>query len=124
MAPTPRTRRRRNPTRPTARAQRSTTTRPRRAIATRPRPRSRRRPTDRRRERRPPERPAHKARMSVNPRAHLTRPRTEEEDDGRLEKKEDTVLGGRHFRINTSRGAVHVWVPPDYDRETAGTVIY
>jgi hypothetical protein len=31
---------------------------------------------------------------------------------------------GKHFRIKTSRGAVHVWVPPDYDRETAGTVIY
>jgi hypothetical protein len=75
-------------------------------------------------ERRLPERPAHKARMSVNPRAHLTRPRAEDEDDGRLDKKEDTVLGGRHFRINTSRGAVHVWVPPDYVRETAGTVVY
>jgi hypothetical protein len=34
------------------------------------------------------------------------------------------VLGGKHFRIKTSRGAVHVWVPPAYDRETAGTVIY
>jgi hypothetical protein len=75
-------------------------------------------------EHRPAERPAHKARMSVNPRAHLARPRAEDESDGRLDKKEDTVLGGRHFRINTSRGAVHVWVPPEYDRETAGTVIY
>ncbi len=71
----------------------------------------------------PPRRPAHKARISVNPRTHLVRPRIEE-DDGRLDKKEDTVLGGRHFRIRTSRGAVHVWVPPGYDRETAGTVIY
>jgi hypothetical protein len=68
--------------------------------------------------------PAHKARMTVNPRAHLVRPRSEDDADARLEKKEDTVLGGRHFRIKTSRGAVHVWVPPEYNRETAGTVIY
>ena len=34
------------------------------------------------------------------------------------------MLGGKHFRIRTTRGAVHVWVPPDYDRETAGTVVY
>jgi hypothetical protein len=66
--------------------------------------------------------PAHKARMSTNPRGH-SRSRGDE-DDGRLEKREDTVLGGRHFRIATSRGAVHVWAPPEYDRETAGTVIY
>ena len=65
----------------------------------------------------------HRARLSVNPHLHLPRPRVED-DDGRLEKKEDTVLGGKHFRIRTARGAVHVWVPPDYDRETAGTVIY
>jgi hypothetical protein len=77
-------------------------------------------------ERRRPDRrePRHKARMSVNPRGHLTRPRLEDDGDARLDKKEDTVLGGRHFRIRTARGAVHVWVPPDYDRETAGTVIY
>jgi hypothetical protein len=77
-------------------------------------------------ERRRPDRrePRHKARMSVNPRGYLTRPRIEDDGEGRLEKKEDTVLGGRHFRIRTARGAVHVWVPPDYDRETAGTVVY
>ncbi|MBC7973359.1 MAG: hypothetical protein H7138_00115, partial [Myxococcales bacterium] len=63
---------------------------------------------------------AHKARMSTNPRA---RSRVED-DNGRLEKREDTVLGGKHFRIKTSRGAVHVWAPPDYDRATAGTVVY
>jgi hypothetical protein len=71
---------------------------------------------------RPPT-PAHKARMSTNLRPHSVRSRVED-DDGRLEKREDTVLGGKHFRIKTSRGAVHVWAPPDYDRETAGTVIY
>ncbi|MEO7730566.1 MAG: hypothetical protein ABIY55_06300 [Kofleriaceae bacterium] len=70
---------------------------------------------------RPPN-PAHKARMSTNLRPHSVRPR--EDEDGRLDKREDTVLGGKHFRIKTSRGAVHVWAPPDYDRETAGTVIY
>jgi hypothetical protein len=70
--------------------------------------------------------PTSRARMSTTPRPHPARSRVEVEDDGdgRLEKKEDTVLGGKHFRIKTSRGAVHVWVPPDYDRETAGTVIY
>jgi hypothetical protein len=65
----------------------------------------------------------HRARLSVSPRSHLARSRVEDED-GRLDKQEDTVLGGKHFRVKTARGAVHVWVPPDYDRETAGTVIY
>lgn len=63
-----------------------------------------------------------KARMSVAP-----RPRSrimDDDGDARLEKREDTVLGGKHFRIRTARGAVHVWVPPDYNRETAGTVVY
>jgi hypothetical protein len=64
-----------------------------------------------------------KARMSTNLRSHPARSRVED-GDGRLEKKEDTVLGGKHFRIKTSRGAVHVWAPPAYDRATAGTVIY
>jgi hypothetical protein len=44
--------------------------------------------------------------------------------DRRLDKSEDTVLGGRHWRIRTEAGAVHVWVPPGYDRATAGTVVY
>ena len=65
-----------------------------------------------------------RARMSTAPRPHPARSRVEDDGDGRLEKKEDTVLGGRHFRIMTARGAVHVWAPPDYDRATAGTVIY
>jgi hypothetical protein len=72
----------------------------------------------------PVQAPAHRARMSVTPRSHIARARLEEDGDGRLEKKEDAVLGGKHFRIMTARGAVHVWVPPDYNRETAGTVIY
>ncbi|HEX7843060.1 MAG TPA: hypothetical protein VF469_36555, partial [Kofleriaceae bacterium] len=66
----------------------------------------------------------HRARLSVPPRSHIARPEVEDGGDGRLDKREDTVLGGKHFRIKTARGAVHVWVPPDYDRDTAGTVIY
>jgi hypothetical protein len=68
--------------------------------------------------------PVPRARLSTATRSHLARSRIEDDGDGRLEKKEDSVLGGKHFRIKTSRGAVHVWVPPGYDRETAGTVIY
>lgn len=45
-------------------------------------------------------------------------------DDGQLEKTENEVAGGKHWRIKTRAGAVHVWVPPGYDRETAGTVVY
>ena len=65
----------------------------------------------------------HKARLTA-PHPHPQHHVDEDEDDGKLEKTEDTVLGGRHFRIKTSRGSVHVWAPPDYDRETAGTVVY
>lgn len=68
--------------------------------------------------------PALRARMSLSPRGHLARSRVEGSGEGRLQKTEDTVLGGKHFRIRTGRGAVHVWVPPGYDRETAGTVVY
>jgi hypothetical protein len=66
--------------------------------------------------------PAPKARFS-SPVQHSAL-RLRKEDDGRLDKREDTVAGGKHWRIKTSQGAVHVWVPPGYDRETAGTVIY
>ena len=47
-------------------------------------------------------------------------------DDGqsKLDKAEDKVEGGRHWRIKTAAGAVHVWAPPGYNRETAGTVVY
>jgi hypothetical protein len=50
--------------------------------------------------------------------------RPKDDGDGRLEKQEDEVAGGKHWRIKTAQGAVHVWVPDGYDRETAGTVIY
>ncbi|MEZ4365602.1 MAG: hypothetical protein R2939_04860 [Kofleriaceae bacterium] len=43
---------------------------------------------------------------------------------GRLEKTEDTVAGGTHWRIKVGGGAIHVWIPPGYDRRTAGTVVY
>ena len=43
---------------------------------------------------------------------------------GKLEKTEDTVAGGTHWRIKTDAGAVHVWIPANYDRATAGTVVY
>ncbi len=67
---------------------------------------------------------APKARLS-NPAHHsLERTHVKDDGDGRLEKKEDEVAGGKHWRIKTAEGAVHVWVPPGYDRETAGTVIY
>src|SRR5947207_3178998 len=65
---------------------------------------------------------APKARM-VTPPAH-PHVRPKDDGEGRLEKKEDEVAGGKHWRIVTVQGAVHVWVPPDYDRETAGTVVY
>ena len=47
-------------------------------------------------------------------------------DDGvsKLDKTEDRVEGGRHWRIKTAAGAVHVWTPDGYDRATAGTVVY
>lgn len=64
------------------------------------------------------------ARMT-SPSPHLARPlRSRDDGESRLDKKEDTVAGGKHWRINTSAGSVHVWVPADYNRETAGTVIY
>ena len=44
--------------------------------------------------------------------------------DGKLEKTEERLLGGIHWRIKTDAGAVHVWVPPGYKRATAGTVVY
>lgn len=70
-----------------------------------------------------------KAARMTSPTPHLARPQrtvraTNDDGDSRLEKTEDTVAGGKHWRVNTSAGSVHVWVPADYNRETAGTVIY
>jgi hypothetical protein len=70
----------------------------------------------------PAPKPAAKARMntSVSRRTSVVK----DDGEGRLEKKEDTVAGGKHWRIKTNAGAVHVWVPANYDRATAGTVVY
>lgn len=65
-----------------------------------------------------------RARMASPATRPAAKPRALDDGKGRLEKKEDTVQGGRHWRIKTAQGAVHVWVPPGYDRETAGTVVY
>lgn len=53
-----------------------------------------------------------------------SKPRVVDDGKSRLEKKEDTVQGGRHWRVRTAQGSVHVWVPPGYNRDTAGTVVY
>ncbi|MFN0246747.1 MAG: hypothetical protein ACKV2T_07545 [Kofleriaceae bacterium] len=58
------------------------------------------------------------------PTPRTPRPRIKDDGESRLEKTEDEVAGGRHWRIKTAQGAVHVWVPPNYDRATAGTVVY
>lgn len=78
--------------------------------------------------------PAHaQARMADVPRrgdgqVRRARPAAEAEARAaraeRLEKTEAQVAGGTHWRIKTGAGAVHVWVPAGYDRETAGTVVY
>lgn len=72
-----------------------------------------------------PAAPVKKAARMTNPQPHVARAkRIEDDGDSRLEKKEDTVAGGKHWRIKTAQGAVHVWIPADYNRDTAGTVIY
>jgi hypothetical protein len=37
---------------------------------------------------------------------------------------EDRVQAGHHWRLETARGAVHVWAPSDYDAQTAATVVF
>lgn len=76
--------------------------------------------------------PAAPAPAPARPRARMTNPvphpvrreRVQDDGEGRLDKKEDTVAGGKHWRIKTAQGAVHAWIPDGYDRATAGTVIY
>jgi hypothetical protein len=34
------------------------------------------------------------------------------------------VAAGEHWRLETTRGPVHVWVPPDYNAATAATVVF
>jgi hypothetical protein len=37
---------------------------------------------------------------------------------------EERVQAGRHWRLDTPRGAIHVWVPAGYDASTAATVVF
>src|SRR5262245_10916638 len=52
-----------------------------------------------------------------------------QEIDAPTQSPVDAVLdqrvgAGRHWRIHTSRGAIHVWIPADYDPATAATVVF
>ena len=40
------------------------------------------------------------------------------------EESKRTVAGGQHWRIRSENGPIHVWVPPGYNRATAGMVVY
>ena len=40
------------------------------------------------------------------------------------EPLDDQVSAGHHWRLDTERGAVHVWVPAGYDAATAATVVF
>ncbi|BDG03804.1 hypothetical protein [Anaeromyxobacter oryzae] len=42
--------------------------------------------------------------------------------EGAVEETRDA--GGRHLRLGTARGTIHVWLPPGYARRTAGIVLY
>lgn len=37
---------------------------------------------------------------------------------------DERVDAGRHWRLDTARGAIHVWIPADYDAETAAAVVF
>jgi len=37
---------------------------------------------------------------------------------------DERVQAGQHWRLETARGAVHVWAPADYDAKTAATVVF
>lgn len=41
-----------------------------------------------------------------------------------LESSKHAVAGGTHWRIRSDNGPIHVWIPPGYDRSSAGTVVY
>jgi hypothetical protein len=71
-----------------------------------------------------PEKAKPRARLSNSPSPRTVRPFIKDDGESRLEKTEDEVEGGKHWRIKTAQGAVHVWVPPGYDRANAGTVVY
>ena len=37
---------------------------------------------------------------------------------------DELVQAGRHWRLATERGAIHVWTPAGYDAATAATVVF
>jgi len=46
-------------------------------------------------------------------------------DKVQLIRTKQPVAGGTHWQIRTSRnGPIHVWIPPGYNRDTAGLVVY
>ncbi|MCG8421741.1 MAG: hypothetical protein MJE77_27800 [Proteobacteria bacterium] len=58
---------------------------------------------------------------SVEARPKKDRPQTERPT---LSRTRGRVAGGTHWRIDSDNGPVHVWIPPRYERSTAGMVIY
>jgi hypothetical protein len=42
----------------------------------------------------------------------------------RYDKTEKKVAGGTSWRIKSPKGAVYVWIPDNYERESAGMVVY
>jgi len=63
------------------------------------------------------------ARLSIRT-GHARAIGPQETGSGTVHKTEDIVAGGTHWRMSTAQGAVHVWIPKDYDRNTAGSVFY
>jgi hypothetical protein len=37
---------------------------------------------------------------------------------------DERVQAGQHWRLDTSRGAIHVWIPADYNAATAATIVF
>lgn len=69
--------------------------------------------------------PTQAARLpQINKRMVNRPPRANDDGESKLDKTEDRLEGGKHWRIKTAQGAVHVWTPDGYDRATAGTVVY
>lgn len=46
------------------------------------------------------------------------------DDRPTMVRTDKSVAGGTHWRIQSKNGPIHIWIPPGYDRNTAGTVIY
>ena len=55
--------------------------------------------------------------------AHNHRAKTAKEKRPRKGKRK-RLEGGWHWRVKTSRGPIHVWIPRGYDRDSAGMVVY